>query len=358
MNRPPEPFDVEPLSARDWERIEHNLFAALDRQPAPPPAAVVPRRAWMWAAAGCAAVAAAAVALWPRAAGEPAAPQVSRIATGDEPSRVSFGDIAADVAPHSALVISGDGARGAVAVLERGAARFAVEPRRGRPAFVVHAGDVRVTVIGTEFAVARHGDGASVEVYRGTVEIAAPGEPTQRVGAGHRWPARAAAATAGDSPAGGSDGSNAAPDAGIDARAARDARRDGDEAGDGRRAGDDRDRPAAARDRRRRSTAPRDRGRSGRPLAAQSAAPAPSPRDRYDRAARLEATDPSAAAAIYRDLARGAGPWAANALFAHARLELDRGRPARARELLEAYLRRFPRGANAADARALLERLP
>jgi hypothetical protein len=79
------------------------------------------------------------------------------------------------------------------------------------------------------------------------------------------------------------------------------------------------------------------------------------PKQRYEKAARLEATDPAAAIAIYHELARGKSPWAANALFAQARLELDRGHRREAARLLRAYLQRHPGGHNAADARALLD---
>jgi hypothetical protein len=59
----------------------------------------------------------------------------------------------------------------------------------------------------------------------------------------------------------------------------------------------------------------------------------------------------------YRRLAAGRGAWAANALYAAARLSLDRGDRTTASQLAHAYLARFPRGANAADARALLDRI-
>ena len=76
----------------------------------------------------------------------------------------------------------------------------------------------------------------------------------------------------------------------------------------------------------------------------------------FNRAARLESKNPRAALAIYRDLARGKGPWAANALYAQARLELELGHSERAKRLLERYLERHPRGLNAPDVRELLER--
>jgi hypothetical protein len=71
----------------------------------------------------------------------------------------------------------------------------------------------------------------------------------------------------------------------------------------------------------------------------------------------MESKDPAAAVAIYRQLARGKGPWAANALYAEARLELERGHEAAARRRLALYLRRFPDGRNAPDVRSILERL-
>jgi hypothetical protein len=90
------------------------------------------------------------------------------------------------------------------------------------------------------------------------------------------------------------------------------------------------------------------------------AAPLPAPpslQRRFETAASLEVRDPEAALRIYAELSTGGDAWAANALFASARLEAERERQDRARALLETYLRRFPRGANAADARALLTKL-
>jgi TolA-binding protein len=80
------------------------------------------------------------------------------------------------------------------------------------------------------------------------------------------------------------------------------------------------------------------------------------PRAAFEAAAALESSDPAAALRAYRALARGTGPWSANALYAAARLALDGGDRALARRLARAYLDRFPRGGNAADAAALLSR--
>ncbi len=76
----------------------------------------------------------------------------------------------------------------------------------------------------------------------------------------------------------------------------------------------------------------------------------------FERAARSERTDPEGAIAIYGRIAARTGPWAANALFARGRLELDRGHATEGRRLLDLYLKRYPHGANAADAKSLLER--
>ena len=54
--------------------------------------------------------------------------------------------------------------------LMRGRARFQVTPQPKR-AFMVHAGDVRVTVVGTVFTVERVADRVGVAVERGTVRV-------------------------------------------------------------------------------------------------------------------------------------------------------------------------------------------
>jgi hypothetical protein len=89
---------------------------------------------------------------------------------------------------------------------------------------------------------------------------------------------------------------------------------------------------------------------------ALDAAEAERDRSEYDRLAALEPRSPDAALAGYLALARGTSRWAAPALFAAGRLAHDR-RDHRAESLLTLYLQRFPDGANAADARELLNRL-
>jgi hypothetical protein len=91
--------------------------------------------------------------------------------------------------------------------------------------------------------------------------------------------------------------------------------------------------------------------------------PLPSPpvaasprREAFDDAARLEVAAPADALARYHALAAGNDTWAANALFAEARLALERGDRARGEQCLHDYLSRFPTAPNAGDARDLLAR--
>ena len=60
-------------------------------------------------------------------------------------------------------------------VLNRGALFVEVAPDRARP-FSVHAGDVVATAVGTAFGVERNGDGVSVSVEHGVVEVKRGGE--------------------------------------------------------------------------------------------------------------------------------------------------------------------------------------
>ncbi|HEY4244692.1 MAG TPA: FecR family protein [Kofleriaceae bacterium] len=76
----------------------------------------------------------------------------------------------------------------------------------------------------------------------------------------------------------------------------------------------------------------------------------------YAALAGLEARDPDAAIAGYLAIADRAGPWAEVSLFAAARLAADQ-RDSRAPALLGRYLQTYPEGANATDARELLERM-
>jgi hypothetical protein len=77
----------------------------------------------------------------------------------------------------------------------------------------------------------------------------------------------------------------------------------------------------------------------------------------FEQAAALEREDPARAAHLYGTLESGADSWAQNALYARGRLAAARGNRTAASRLLAQYLERFPRGSNADDARAVLQRL-
>jgi hypothetical protein len=77
----------------------------------------------------------------------------------------------------------------------------------------------------------------------------------------------------------------------------------------------------------------------------------------FERAASLESADAPLALALYLSLASGDDDWAANALYAAGRLEVDRGLRDAGAEHLTEYLARFPRGENVLDVRGLRQRI-
>jgi hypothetical protein len=225
--------------------------------------------------------------------------------------------------------------------LERGAAWFTVAHRLQRPAFLVHAGDATVRVVGTRFRVGRFDERITVEVDRGLVDVQFRGSAVA-LAAGQRWSSDAPSqisqtstitAAAPPPPAEPATAPVVAPEAPDPAPAP--ARRH-----DPRPA-----KPAAT------PAAPRE----PKPDPAQAETSGDRDRAEYDRLAALEPRSPDAALAGYLALARGTSRWADPALFAAARLAVDR-RDHRAEGLLGIYLQRFPDGANATDARQLLAR--
>jgi hypothetical protein len=215
--------------------------------------------------------------------------------------------------------------RGMLLVLDRGSIVCDVTPRSARAPMIIQAGAAQIRVVGTRFRVERHGEAAQVAVEHGLVEVSLNGQVT-RVAAGQVWPP-AAPATATSATAG----------ADTDTAERLEALGPSDPHGI---------RHASARPRTATSAQPKEE-----PLPSLSA------QARFEQAARLERADPAQATAIYQALESGSDSWAQNALYAHGRLEAARGSTARARQLLERYMARFPKGANRDDARALLERL-
>jgi FecR protein len=317
---PPSPLkiELEPLSEARWARVERAVLeasvgGALDRhQPQTP----TPR--WRLAAgslvlAGALAAIAGGFAwriLQPEARGG-----ATRVETAANGSHVEFGESTIDVGPTSAVRLVGDDSRGVVVTLDTGRVECDVAPRRGRPPFLVEAGSVEVRVVGTHFVVARAGEAVAVDVQRGQVEVTSNGQRSL-VSAGSHWPSLSEVSP--QTPAPGPSGSPPARDANTGHAA-----------------------PVEPR---------------GTALPAHGT-PSLSPRDQYEAASRLEAEQPAAAIALYRELAHQGGAWGENALFAAGRLEADRGDQAEAHRLLHEYLARYPVGPNANDARQLLDRL-
>ncbi|MBX3272869.1 MAG: FecR domain-containing protein [Sandaracinaceae bacterium] len=309
---------LEPLDEAAWARVEARVLAT----PTVPTATPAPSARGRWLGGAALAVAAAALVLgvWARLAVAPGdTARVTSIATDAAPSVVRLGEIRLDVAPESELVAHGAEANGVRLVLARGAVTCTVPPRAGRPPFVVEAGTVEVEVVGTRFTVRRDPE-VEVEVERGSVRVRAAGG-AHELGAGQRWSAAHAPSAASAARETSRDVAPADPspiDPGAEARAANEAA------------------PETS------AIAPR---------------PALDPAAEFARASALEARDPDRADALYRRVERAGGPWAANSLFARARLAADRGRTAPARRLAADYLRRHPDGLNAADARRLLATL-
>lgn len=326
-------IEVEPLTDERWSRLERSLFARLEQEkgdasPRPVRPGRVRRGIWLVAAA----LACVATLLLVR--GRPQAPAVveqpSHITTGATASHLALPGLSLDVQPESAVVIGTETAEGLLIVVDRGGVVCKVAPRTSGAPLIVQAGAVRVRVVGTHFSVTRLGDAASVEVREGVVEVSADGQ-TWSVHAGERWPTETAARSkVAERPA-----PNALSPAPAEVAPPSSATRVG------------RQTPTAVKSHR----------------ASEPAAPSETPQPKlrpqavFERAAALERDEPQGASELYATLESGSDSWAQNALYAHGRLEASRGHRAAARRLLERYLERFPRGSNAEDARAVLERL-
>jgi ferric-dicitrate binding protein FerR (iron transport regulator) len=291
---------IEPpqLSESRWSKIEDAVFDQLDAAP-PAPIAAPQRKIRVLAFGAVAtglAIAAGVLLMVKLQSHQPSyAHAPSRIVTGADHSHLSLGESEIDVLADTAVVASGDDIQGVLLVLEKGGIDCEVAPRGKRPPFIVQAGDTRVRVVGTKFKVSRGAAGdVEVSVEHGTVEVTRHGE-TARVHGGEHWAPRVAA-------------------------------------------------PAITAQ----TTA------SATTEATVQAQVRLTEKQMYESAAKHERRDPEFAMNTYRTLAHGSSPWASNALFAAGRLALERGKKSEGERILEQYLKRYPKGPNAEDAKRLL----
>jgi ferric-dicitrate binding protein FerR (iron transport regulator) len=191
LGRPP----VEKLSDVAWARVERNVFSRMAEGTVTSAAASreVRRRdraptKWLWLAVPAAAAAAFALAFFSMNGPPPQQTAVegpSRIVAGAAPSRVSFGDTHITLDANSAVVMDQNAAK-PTALLENGAALFAVPPRGDRGPFTVLAGDASIRTSNAQFRVAREGEHATVTVDTGSVDIRFRGHEVH-VSSKHTW---------------------------------------------------------------------------------------------------------------------------------------------------------------------------
>jgi hypothetical protein len=294
-----------PSSETRRERVEHAVFNELARHRAQDLVAErePERRSWWRPAAlvtgamGVALAALTIVVLLRREVPQAALPtQIVTRAGGA--AHLTLEDIEVEAGSNTLVdVQSGPGGERTL-VLTHGSVDCEVAPRRGRAPFKVRAGKVTVEVIGTAFLVEREDEEVRVTVRHGTVRVS-DARGTQLVTAGQAWtssPTAAVAPKAEDEPE-------------IEIHP---------------------DQPPATGHR------PESRAKVGA-------------KELYEAAQGLEARDPGAAAASYREAALAGGAWGALSLYALAQLEVGRGHAGLALRALEDYERRFPSGANAED---------
>jgi hypothetical protein len=311
------------------ERVEKKLFEQLaavrlvERAEAviPPER---PRRIGWFVGAGALATAAVVALVLLRGGGPTGAesPAPSRIVTPvGGTSQVTLPGALIEAKSDTSVEVQ-HGPGGAITlVIARGAVDCDVEPRGNRPPFKVIAGDVTVEVVGTRFTVARTPT-PRVDVARGKVRITAPGGQWL-VEAGEAWPDPTRTASA------------SVPLPTHEPEAAAPAEPEPEVTVD----------PV--------HTAPAHK-KAAPVVAAPPARPATADRERaresYKIANRLEATDPTKAARLYRAIATDGKGMEAVALFSLADMQLKLKDPKAALATLDELTRRFPNAANVEDA--------
>ena len=185
------PPPVDKLSDVAWARVERNVFARIAEGTVTNAVAAREVRdrssttKWVWLAVPAAAAAAFGLAFFSMNGPAPqtAAKEPSRIVAGASPSSVSFSDAHITLDANSAVVMDQAASQ---ALVENGAAEFAVAPRGDRAPFMVLAGDASIRTAYGQFRVAREGEHASVSVDTGSVDIRFRGHEIH-VGANHTW---------------------------------------------------------------------------------------------------------------------------------------------------------------------------
>jgi hypothetical protein len=365
--RPP----IEQLSSEAWQRVEARVFEHLEQYPSAPrdetPTRGTERHRWLTPSAAALALAASAFAVVTAttasgpdiarpssgASGTPSfetargvAPESplpersdlpesvgSRIATTTGPATTTLGESTLAIANHSELRIEGDDAVGWLVSLDNGSVHFDVAPRGRRPDFVVRSGDVFVKVIGTRFDVTHQRGQTRVAVQEGRVRVERDGH-VDVLEAGDSWPSSHGKRTDGRL-------ANEQPESSTPPRRPSRKPTTAKQTSSARRA-----RAQTSRAQSKRAEAARRRAREEQRA-----------RQRFELATQLEGSEPRRAAELYGKVAKAGGPWAANALYAEARLRIDRGERETPQRLLRTYLSRYPNDANAADARRLLSQV-
>lgn len=187
------PPPVEGLSDVAWARVERNVFTRMEGTVTNAVAAREVRgerkNPWFWLAVPGAAAAAFALAFFSMKAPEQHAgagsAEPSRVVSGASPTSVQFGDAHVTLDANSAVLMDQKEAK-PIALLENGAATFAVAPRGDRGAFTIMAGDASIRTSNGELHVAREGERVEVSVETGSVEVRFHGHEIP-VGAHHTW---------------------------------------------------------------------------------------------------------------------------------------------------------------------------